>query len=1086
MNANSKHRWQASCLIGLVLVLLISILMLNPSSHPPRARAQGPDPTPPASGQAPSPSARQMDPPLPIPRHRVGHLAKVDNLDVLLEQGQLSDPLAGNYTLVNWDRIAMVWQGTDTCFNTKIYTTTEELDSLTAKAKAIDSAYPSSLGQIDVAAGYLGGTTEQADIVAVWSDYGDVMLGIYEAAPDLDSYQHAQAYWVDRHSMDWDPVRVATGDLDGDAQDEIVIAFRSVADAVHMQVCDTHGGLYPDWKGSYSGDALATGSALDVATGDFNGDGVDEIALIWLDNDTHKWSLQVFSVDQAGTPHPKARYDAQVSKECPSGWTCPPYVSVAVGDFDGDGVDDITTTAGFVFCTGVHGIFKVADALGTLQAKWSQNTQCAEAQGAAGDLDGNGVDEAVLIVSWPAGGEDSTEISVYVADSQMNVQAKGTLGDSAMVWADDAAVGDLNQDLRAEIVLVGPATATSPADTVAKVYQVSTDLLTITPKGSIQDEQTNYPPKVALGGFDGKSLRVGPPTYTRVTQAKKIIAAINEPPKHYDVIGGTTYDVNDNPNTYARYENVQKSSTTMGLTTSRDWGVSTETGGHFWFIHASLTASYGQHFEKTTTSFKQMEFGQDVWAQADDAIVRTETNYDIWEYPVYADASDLVHGHLMVVFPVKTDPACTSNCQATMIATIDGKNPLSFYAPDHEPGNVFSYPIEAPGDISVTIKSDTLHYLGNNPYEMWVSWSDVKESETKKSSSLSIDTSIGFPGFSAQGHYGQEQISTQQTSFETDTDIHIYFDSIDPKYSYQVRPFLYWAKPDRHLVLDYGVALPSASPPTWWENTYNKPDPAFNLPWRRNPPTPEYQYLSKEITFDPASPTEGDRVTVRAKVRNYSLVSVDGVVVYFYNGDPDAGGTWFADSDPLSLPVQSSATAVTTFDTLGHNGQQVKIYARVDANTPVPEMHTDNNKAYAILPVKNAMSPSWPATLTFAPDGIAFDPETPGQDQTVHITATVEARGNTYTHVTVSFWDGDPRKGGTFIGGDLIYLMPADTTAPASIPWDTTGLRGEHDIWVNVGYQPGEEDISTDNWAHRALTLPPYQVYLPLCWKDGA
>jgi len=59
-------------------------------------------------------------------------------------------------------------------------------------------------------------------------------------------------------------------------------------------------------------------------------------------------------------------------------------------------------------------------------------------------------------------------------------------------------------------------------------------------------------------------------------------------------------------------------------------------------------------------------------------------------------------------------------------------------------------------------------------------------------------------------------------------------------------------------------------------------------------------------------------------------------------------------------------------------------------------------------------------------------------------------------------------------------------TATVSIPWDTTGLRGEHDIWVNVGHQPGEEDISTDNWAHKALTLPPHQVYLPLAWKDGA
>ena len=55
-----------------------------------------------------------------IPHHRTGHLAKTRNLNDLVAGGK-NDPLAGNYDLVNWERIVTFWNGADNRVNTKVY-----------------------------------------------------------------------------------------------------------------------------------------------------------------------------------------------------------------------------------------------------------------------------------------------------------------------------------------------------------------------------------------------------------------------------------------------------------------------------------------------------------------------------------------------------------------------------------------------------------------------------------------------------------------------------------------------------------------------------------------------------------------------------------------------------------------------------------------------------------------------------------------------------------------------------------------------------------------------------------------------------
>jgi hypothetical protein len=207
------------------------------------------------------------------------------------------------------------------------------------------------------------------------------------------------------------------------------------------------------------------------------------------------------------------------------------------------------------------------------------------------------------------------------------------------------------------------------------------------------------------------------------------------------------------------------------------------------------------------------------------------------------------------------------------------------------------------------------------------------------------------------------------------------------------------------------------------------------------------------------------------------------VPVRFYAGDPDDGGTQIGETTLATINPMSSTPASVKFDTSGHSGQTVDIYAVIDPNNTLQEMHKDNNKAYAKLPVKPLADPAPPATLSITADNIAFNPGTPAAGEVVQILATVHASGDTFTHVAVEFWDGDPVRGGRLIDGRVIPMILDGQTGTADIGWDTAGLRGRRDIWVVIHRHPDEHALH-DNRAHKALNLEPHWLYFPLVGKD--
>jgi hypothetical protein len=75
---------------------------------------------------------------------------------------------------------------------------------------------------------------------------------------------------------------------------------------------------------------------------------------------------------------------------------------------------------------------------------------------------------------------------------------------------------------------------------------------------------------------------------------------------------------------------------------------------------------------------------------------------------------------------------------------------------------------------------------------------------------------------------------------------------------------------------------------TWWERTYSKPDPTFNLPWWWTTFKRDRTMLTKEMVATPAVPREeGDVVEVTVTVRNKALVDARNVKVALWRGSPD-------------------------------------------------------------------------------------------------------------------------------------------------------------------------------------------------------
>ena len=252
---------------------------------------------------------------------------------------------------------------------------------------------------------------------------------------------------------------------------------------------------------------------------------------------------------------------------------------------------------------------------------------------------------------------------------------------------------------------------------------------------------------------------------------------------------------------------------------------------------------------------------------------------------------------------------------------------------------------------------------------------------------------------SVEGSYNRSGLSTHSVQTQESTTIHFHFNTIDNQYSYSVMPYLYWSK-DGYLVFDY---VANTKDTAFWQR-YDKPDPAFLLPWYDGSCGAHKIEYSKEIVIDPPHANVGDKVTITSTVRNFSNIGAYDVMVGFYQGDPDHGGKLIETSGISEIKPRDQVQISIEWQAEG-SGEQ-RIYAVIDPEDDLVEMHDENdpyvnnNKAYSILTIGSLeyIDPGLASSLAYVPMKLSSG------GSAVNTQAAGTSGGNAETGLDISFF----------------------------------------------------------------------------------
>ncbi len=804
-------------------------------------------------------------------------------------------------------------------------------------------------------------------------------------------------------------LRIEKGNFDNDEKDELVLAYWAADSTVRIEMYDDATGFSTPrasvssqrlsaFRPKGPGDGYFNIFYFDIAVADFNNDGNSEILLFGKDIDTEP-SAKLFAALYAYNPG-AATFTLKARADVANGLTLSAndrirYIFSTAGRMNaagkGDGIISVS-----VCDPGHHPYlyalqtYDVSDDLSAITFGAPMNYGYINTIKSI-DANNDGYDETFILTrdslficnidstrmlrrtfaarGTPFGGSDPLHTYFYCYSRHALAVFDMDTDTSAADWMPELMVGEISWP-----PMENPEYRTCFYNFLYDSTRTITGL-------QLRKAKEGYSPQMFVpGNFDGGDIRLGMPARYRKTDILQPIVILNAPPIHFDVFDGTAWDIsNSYPNTclfYARYEKQTENSVEVQTRVSQSWGVSQSFGFDLSYMgigaRASMEQRYGKNFSRVSGSSRTITVGEQIDAILEDEIFATVVDYDMWEYPAYN--GDQLIGHILVMDPVQVSNRRFSSKGWS----------ANGYIPNHEIGNILSYQryptLASNEDVAELISGtyDRSYELGPSPLADWsLEYQDFANSQAETVNNIGIDLNTGgsFFGFSWGGSetYNREEISTHQTTVTRNLKISVHFDAVAMNLGevrYIVTPYSYWAK-NGALVVDYAVQPDLAPPgytPTWWQVHYEGvPDPAFILPWRLDPEKGFYlqdeakRYQTNEILFSSLNPQAGDTVGIRARVHNYSLSpTLTPVKVRFYVGDPDSGGTPITgihgETDVSTAAfIGSRENAVVEMQWVVPPGLPLypRIYARLDPDNEMDEIHEENNKGFTVLGRQN-------------------------------------------------------------------------------------------------------------------------------------
>jgi len=736
-------------------------------------------------------------------------------------------------------------------------------------------------------------------------------------------------------------IHLVTGDFFGsNRSDEFVVAYQGADSTVHLQLFSfDSGSLLPQSRGTINDEKIFIYDGTrhdnwDIVSGDFNGNGYHEIALLFVKPlGGRNWALtaKIYSVNQQGELIP------EVSKEI----FYRPYdiptinVSGASGDFDNDPSMEIAfgftfSQEGFEDDTYVY-ILDVQDNLNTIVTD-ADNRIAINAQNeseitpinvAAGDLNGDYRDEIVIMT----GG--STYI--YSIHNQLIPEHRLTRGAPASSGGNEdyfLAVGDMDGSGRAEIVTATNFRELTPGGVqYFEIFVTSLDEdfsgLSQMGRRVFEEEvssETGYRNfAIALGDFNGERTWLGTPAHYRLNSIMQPSVILYAPPVHYDILNSTVYDLsgcypNQGCGFLSSYVQTTTDAQTVSIEHHEDWGVSASLEVFIPGTRTKAEVTYGEKFSHSATQRETMSIASGRTAAGDDWIFASTYDIDFYEYPVYEGDDPTSIGHYLVSIP--------RNIRPLWIEAKDDQLLSNNLHPDHEVGNILSYrsyDADATPDMSsliVEFQEQTIGATGNShvSLEQNIFSENQVEESWEGGVSLEFEVDLVFDVYGAKagfklnlgGHYSRGEIVTQSVSVEESLEMRSDFGHVHSSFgtagTYYVKPYAYWANSGA-LVLDYKVDIPEGN--NFWRDHYNAPDLAFSLPWRYDEHKgipfpgndPSYVHRTRDIALSDPEPAGGDTVIIGARIRNMGLQDVSSPFsVHFYNGNPETNGIQIAET----------------------------------------------------------------------------------------------------------------------------------------------------------------------------------------------